>query len=134
MTSRAKSIAALAAVAAAVWCYAAAGRDVGRPVRVGVPAGGRVEKSDAEWRAALTPEAYRVTRGRGTERAFCGAYWDHRGDGEYRCVCCGQPLFDSAAKFDSGTGWPSFARPVDDDAVSLFADGGPFGERTELRC
>jgi peptide-methionine (R)-S-oxide reductase len=55
-------------------------------------------------------------------------------DGEYRCVCCGQRLFDSTAGFDSGTGWPSFMRPVDDDAVSLYADGGLFGERTELRC
>lgn len=122
------------AVVAAVAAYAPPARPDRVPVRVGRPAGGRVEKADADWRAALTPEAYRVTRQRGTERAFTGAYSDHHADGEYRCVGCGQPLFDAAAKFDSGTGWPSFTRPADPEAVSLFEDRDGFGVRTEVTC
>lgn len=120
---------ALAAVIAAV-----APRPGRVPVRVGTPAGGRVEKTDAEWRAVLSAEAYRVTRRGGTERAFCGELLKEKGDGVYRCVCCGQPLFDAGGKYDSGTGWPSFFRPVDENAVSLFDDGGLFGARTEVTC
>src|SRR5262249_35278238 len=82
--------------------------------RVGVPMNGRVEKSEAEWREALSPEQFRVTRRKATERAFSGAYWNTKDAGVYRCVCCGQPLFDASAKFDSGTGWPSFWQPVED--------------------
>ena len=104
------------------------------PVRIGVPAGGRVEKSDEEWRAELSDTAYRVARRGGTERAYAGATWDTKTTGEYRCVCCGQPLFDSAAKFDSGTGWPSFWQPLDENAVSLFEDRDLFGSRTEVTC
>ena len=104
------------------------------PVRIGVPAGGRVEKSDDEWQAELTAEAYRVARRAGTERAYTGATWDTKAPGEYRCVCCGQPLFDAAVKFDSGTGWPSFWQPLDENAVSLFEDRDLFGSRTEVMC
>ncbi len=104
------------------------------PVRIGVPAGGRVEKTDAEWQAELSDTAHRVARRGGTERAFTGATWDAKAPGEYRCVCCGQPLFDSPAKFDSGTGWPSFWQPLDENAVSLFADRDLFGSRTEVTC
>ena len=104
------------------------------PVRIGVPAGGRVEKTDDEWRAELSDAAYRVARRGGTERAYTGATWDTKTTGEYCCVCCGQPLFDSAAKFDSGTGWPSFWQPRDENAVSLFRDAGPFDGRTEVTC
>jgi peptide-methionine (R)-S-oxide reductase len=106
----------------------------GTAIRVGNPIGGRVEKTDAEWRAALSPEVFRVTRQQGTERAFCGAFWETKGDGVYACACCEQPLFDSAAKFDSGTGWPSFSRPADEGAVSLFEDRGLLGRRTEVVC
>jgi peptide-methionine (R)-S-oxide reductase len=104
------------------------------PERIGHPALGRLEKSDAEWREALTPEQYRVTRHKGTERAFTGAHWDSKADGVYACVCCGQPLFDSAAKYDSGTGWPSFWQPVDEENVSLLTDRGLLGRRTEVVC
>jgi peptide-methionine (R)-S-oxide reductase len=102
--------------------------------RVGAPREGRVTKSDAEWRAALNPEQYEVTRNKGTERAFSGAYWDHHEDGVYHCVCCGQALFDSRHKYDSGTGWPSFFQPLDPDAVSLVADLSHLMRRTEVVC
>ena len=106
----------------------------GVPERRGIPMNGRVEKSDAEWREILSDEQYRVTRQKGTERAFTGAYWNTKDDGVYRCVCCGQPLFDAKAKYDSGTGWPSFWQPVDESSVSLVADNGWFMRRTEVIC
>ncbi len=90
--------------------------------------------SDAEWRAKLTPEQYRVTRQQGTERAFTGPYWDDKRDGLYVCVCCENELFSSAAKFDSGTGWPSFAAPAAEGAVSEHEDRSWFSSRTEVRC
>jgi peptide-methionine (R)-S-oxide reductase len=106
-----------------------------RPNRIGVPPAGRTEKTDAEWKAQLSPEAYQITRRKGTERAFTGALWDTKAAGEYRCVCCGQPLFASADKYDSGTGWPSFTRPTDEQAVSWIPERG-FGSagRTEVVC
>jgi len=78
----------------------------------------RIAKADAQWRAELTPEQYHVTREHGTERAFTGPYWDEKRPGSYSCVCCGTPLFSADAKYDSGTGWPSFSAPVGADAVS----------------
>ncbi len=94
----------------------------------------RVRKSDAEWRAELTPEQYRVTRRHGTERAFTGPWQDTKRGGTYACVCCGAPLFRSDAKFDSGTGWPSFFAPVGPGAVAEHADRSWFMRRTEVRC
>jgi peptide-methionine (R)-S-oxide reductase len=97
------------------------------PEREGKPVGGKkIIKSDAEWRELLTPEQYRVTRQHGTERACSGAFWDSKGDGVYVCVCCEQPLFDSTAKFDSGTGWPSYFQPVAEDNISTRIERGMF--------
>jgi peptide-methionine (R)-S-oxide reductase len=94
----------------------------------------KVHKTEAEWRAMLTPEQYRVTRRKGTESAFTGAYWDTKEDGIYRCICCGQPLFDAKTKFDSGTGWPSFWEPTAQDNVSLHPDNSWLMRRTEVTC
>ena len=94
----------------------------------------RIEKSDAEWRSELTPEQYHVTREHGTERAFTGPHWNTKDDGLYRCVCCGKPLFSSDAKFDSGTGWPSFFAPVERHSVTEYKDRSLFMIRTEIRC
>jgi peptide-methionine (R)-S-oxide reductase len=94
----------------------------------------KIEKSENEWRAQLTPEQYYVTREHGTERAFSGPYWDNKEAGLYRCICCGRPLFRSETKFDSGTGWPSFYEPVDAEAVSEQKDRSFFMTRTEIRC
>jgi peptide-methionine (R)-S-oxide reductase len=82
----------------------------------------------------LTDDQYRVTRKRGTEVAFTGKYWDHKGVGLYKCVCCGTTLFDSRTKFDSGTGWPSFYEPVEESAVDARVDGTMFEQRTEVIC
>ena len=94
----------------------------------------KLEKTDAEWRAQLTPEQFRVVRQHGTERAFTGAYWDHHDNGVYSCVCCGTPLFDSESKYDSGTGWPSFWQPADPRSVETQADRSLFMTRTEVHC
>jgi len=94
----------------------------------------KVTKSDAEWRAELTPMQYEVLRKHGTERAFTGELWDNHADGTYVCAGCGQPLFASDAKFESGTGWPSFTRPVAPQAVSEHDDRKFFMRRTEVRC
>jgi peptide-methionine (R)-S-oxide reductase len=90
--------------------------------------------SDAELRERLTPEQYAVTREGATERAFTGAYWDHHGDGGYRCVCCDAPLFDSGEKFDSGTGWPSFWEVAQGGRVTTHTDTTHGMVRTEVRC
>ncbi len=86
------------------------------------------------WRKALSPEAYRITREKGTERAFTGAYHDEKSPGEYRCVCCNQLLFDSKAKFDSGSGWPSFWAPADAAHVKTEQDSSIGMVRTEVLC
>ena len=94
----------------------------------------KVEKSDAEWKASLTPEQYRVLRKHGTERAFTGELHDCKDEGVYRCAGCGQPLFGSETKFDSGTGWPSFWTPVVPEAVGTQTDRSLFMKRTEVHC
>ncbi|MEB3241853.1 MAG: peptide-methionine (R)-S-oxide reductase MsrB [Synechococcus sp.] len=97
-------------------------------------AGSKLERSDAEWQAQLTPEQFQITRQGGTERAFTGAYWNHKGTGSYSCVCCGAELFSSATKFDSGTGWPSFWEGVDRNAITTLRDESHGMVRTEIRC
>jgi peptide-methionine (R)-S-oxide reductase len=94
----------------------------------------KVVKSEAEWKKQLTPEQFHVTRKHGTERAFTGQYWNSKDKGLYRCICCGTPLFESATKYDSGTGWPSFWAPVDEKAVALKEDRSLFMRRTEVLC
>jgi peptide-methionine (R)-S-oxide reductase len=91
-------------------------------------------KTDAEWRAQLTPDQYRVTRKKGTEPAFHNEYWNCEKSGVYRCVCCGAELFSSDAKFDSGTGWPSFYQPISDQCVGEEDDGSLWMRRTEVVC
>ena len=91
-------------------------------------------RSDRQWRESLTREQYRVTRKGGTERAFTGRYWDHKEDGTYRCVCCGLALFESSAKYDSGTGWPSFHEPAAEGNVGEKDDRSFFMRRTEVVC
>jgi peptide-methionine (R)-S-oxide reductase len=93
-----------------------------------------IQKTDAEWRAELTPEQYRVLRQKGTERAFTGALWNEHREGTYRCAGCGQELFSSATKFESGTGWPSFYAPADPNAVATETDRSFFMSRTEAMC
>jgi peptide-methionine (R)-S-oxide reductase len=93
-----------------------------------------IEKPDEEWRKQLTPEQYDVCRRKGTERPFTGKYWDNHADGVYRCVACGEPLFSSTAKFDSGTGWPSFYEPIDPAHVDTEEDRSLFMHRTEVVC
>ncbi|WP_147652266.1 peptide-methionine (R)-S-oxide reductase MsrB [Vulcaniibacterium gelatinicum] len=94
----------------------------------------RIEKSDAEWRARLTPEQYAVCRCSATERAFTGRWWNHKAPGTYTCVACGARLFASAAKYDSGTGWPSYFAPIAADAVSEHHDHSHGMHRIEVRC
>jgi peptide-methionine (R)-S-oxide reductase len=94
----------------------------------------KIEKSNDEWRAELTPEQFHVCREAGTERPFSGQYNDFKGTGTFACSCCGNPLFDSGTKFDSGTGWPSFFAPLSKEAVELREDGVMFMKRTEVIC
>ena len=93
-----------------------------------------VAESEAEWKARLSPDEYDVIRKQGTERAFSGIYWDAKQEGVYRCRACGQPLFSSETKFDSGTGWPSFWQPLDEQAIGTQSDRGLFSVRTEVHC
>lgn len=92
------------------------------------------DMTDTDWKAKLTPEQYEVTRKKGTERAFTGAYWDDHRKGTYKCVCCGEPLFDSDTKYESGSGWPSFYAPADGEAIATAEDRGLFTRRTEVKC
>ncbi len=94
----------------------------------------KIEKTDAEWKGQLTREQFEVTRKKGTERAFTGQYWDHHEKGIYRCVCCGNELFSSEAKFESRTGWPSFWAPIAEQNVAVAADTGHGMVRDEVIC
>ncbi|HYU48928.1 MAG TPA: peptide-methionine (R)-S-oxide reductase MsrB [Candidatus Limnocylindria bacterium] len=94
----------------------------------------KITKGDADWRAQLNPDQYHVLREKGTERAFTGEYWDDHRPGVYRCAGCGAELFDAEAKFDSGTGWPSFYEPAAPQAVATEEDRSLFGRRTEVLC
>lgn len=94
----------------------------------------KIDRSDAEWRAELTPEQYHVLREKGTERPFSGKYWNEHADGTYRCAACGAVLFAAGTKFDSGSGWPSFYAPAADGAVATSTDRTFFVTRTEVTC
>jgi len=94
----------------------------------------KVVKPDDEWRKQLTPEQYQVARKKGTEPAFTGKYWNHHEDGTYSCVCCGNPLFKSDTKFDSGTGWPSFYKPMSEESVATETDNTYGMRRVEVVC
>jgi peptide-methionine (R)-S-oxide reductase len=94
----------------------------------------KVSKSEEQWRQQLSPEQYQVTRKAGTEPAFTGKYWKTKDPGTYTCVCCGEPLFSSDTKFDSGTGWPSFYQPLNEGAVATHTDQSHGMTRTEVQC
>ena len=94
----------------------------------------KIQKSDAEWRAQLTPDEYAITRHAGTERAFTGKYHDCKEQGTYHCVCCGAPLFSSDTKYDSGSGWPSYYQPVEAGAIAEHEDTSHFMRRVEVVC
>lgn len=94
----------------------------------------QLPQSDLEWRKRLTTEQFQVTRQKGTERAFTGKYWDSKKKGTYRCVCCGEPLFKSGEKFDSGCGWPSFSKPLEDKKIAEHLDLSLGMHRTEVTC
>lgn len=109
------------------------GRTAAMPVPREQPPTRGSTRADAD-RQKLTPEQYHVTREKGTERAYSGRYWNHHETGVYKCVCCGVPLFDSKHKFDSGTGWPSYTRPIEDDRVKTAVDFSLLDTRTEVLC
>ena len=94
----------------------------------------KITKSEAEWRAQLSPESYHVTREQGTGRAITGAYFDNKAPGTYACICCGQEMFSSDTKYDSGTGWPSFYAPMEDARVEEHEDRSFFMKRVEVVC
>jgi peptide-methionine (R)-S-oxide reductase len=108
--------------------------DAGAVSACGVPSGLARGLDQEAWRERLTPEQFAVARQGGTERAFTGAYWNHKAHGMYRCVCCGAELFSSATKFDSGTGWPSFWDGVSAAAITTLEDRSHGMVRTEIRC
>ena len=96
--------------------------------------GDRMQRSPDEWREQLTPEQFQVARQGGTERAFTGAYWNHKDDGVYHCICCDAPLFSSSTKFESGTGWPSFTKPIEEGRVGEKRDVTLGMTRVEVHC
>ena len=104
------------------------------PSACGLDSGLARGASEEQWRQQLTPEQFRVARQGGTERAFSGAYWNQKGNGSYHCICCDAELYSSAAKFDSGTGWPSFWDGVSPAAISTHTDNAHGMVRTEIRC
>ena len=129
------AMAALLLIGVALVFWSSGRSASGSPMeRTGKPANGRLVKTDDQWRKILSPEQFYVTRQKGTERAFTGAYWHTKKPGIYRCVCCGQALFDAGAKFDSGTGWPSFWQPVNENNISLHTDNSLLMTRTEVTC
>mgnify|MGYP003319104205 CR=1 FL=1 len=99
-----------------------------------MPSLDRIDCSSDEWKQSLSPEQYQVARCGGTERAFTGKYWDNKATGDYHCVCCGTPLFSSTTKFESGTGWPSFWEPSDENNVETELDHSAGMVRTEVHC
>jgi peptide-methionine (R)-S-oxide reductase len=103
-------------------------------LRWGANMTGKVRKDEEEWQKQLTPEQYRVTRQKGTEPPFTGAFWDNHASGVYRCVCCGTDLFESEHKFESGSGWPSFWQPVSEAHVRTEEDNSHFMRRVEVMC
>jgi peptide-methionine (R)-S-oxide reductase len=94
----------------------------------------KISKNDKEWQEQLSPEQFRICRKKGTEQAFSGNYWDTKEIGIYQCACCGNELFDSNSKFDSGTGWPSFYQAVDSEQIATKEDSSLFMKRTEVLC
>ena len=102
--------------------------------RTGKAMGNKIVKTDDEWKEILTPEQFKVTRQKGTECAFTGAYWDSKEEGTFVCVCCGQSLFHTSTKFNSGTGWPSFFKPANEENVAVADDSSHFMRRTEALC
>mgnify|MGYP005994627463 CR=1 FL=1 len=94
----------------------------------------KITKTEDQWREQLDPETYRITREKGTERAFTGALYTNQANGTYKCVCCGEPLFDSQTKYDSGSGWPSFFQPIQSDVIEEHSDGSLMMQRTEIVC
>ena len=96
--------------------------------------GDKIDKTDDEWREQLTPEQYQVCRRKGTERAFTGQYFDHKGKGAYLCACCGEELFSSESKYDSGSGWPSFWQPAADGVIGTEVDTSLGMRRVEVHC
>ncbi len=94
----------------------------------------KIKKTDKEWQEILTPEQFKVARQKGTERAFTGKYHDNKQEGVYKCVCCGTELFSSDTKYDSGTGWPSFWKPISEDKIKYEDDFSLFMRRTEILC
>jgi peptide-methionine (R)-S-oxide reductase len=94
----------------------------------------KISKNDTEWQQQLSPDQFRVCRKNGTEPAFSGNYWNTKETGTYQCVCCGNELFDSNSKFDSGTGWPSFYQPINSEQVATKKDSSLFMQRTEVLC
>jgi peptide-methionine (R)-S-oxide reductase len=110
-----------------------------RVMRIIILAGGesmaeKMQKTDREWKGQLTGEQYRIARKHGTERAFAGEYWNTKTPGVYRCVCCGEPVFDSDTKFDSGSGWPSFYEPHSPESIEKETDRSLLMTRTEVHC
>ena len=126
----------MSVVLAGWWVWAGSSMMAAEPLKVqeSTTVSDRVVKTDDEWQRLLTPKQFEITRRKGTERAFTGAYWNHHERGIYRCVCCDQELFSADAQFDSGTGWPSFCAPIASRLITTIVDRGFFMTRTEVLC